>query len=360
MQEPKITAEQLLAKLGEVEKALMLEEKRSEFERLNQESSDPNLWQDRNKGSSLMQQIGDLKNEITQFESLSKELKALAALEKENPQEELRQEIKKAAIELEKLELKTFFSGEYDARGALVSIHPGQGGTEAMDWAEMLLRMYMRYFEKKGFKAQTVEYQRGEEAGIKTATVKVEGRNAYGLLKNESGTHRLVRQSPFNADKLRQTSFALVEVLPEFKEVDSLDIVIKDEDLDWQFFRASSQGGQNVQKVSSAVRLRHLPSGIVVTAQAERFQEQNRKIALGILKAKLWQKSKEELKGEKKQLKGEYHPASWGTQIRSYVLHPYKMVKDLRTGVESGNPEAVLSGELDAFIEAELKAQGKE
>ena len=359
MQEPKTTAQQLLTKLGGVQKALKLEEKRSELERLSQESSDPNLWQDRNRASSLMQQIGDLKNEITQFESLSKELEALVALEKENPQEELAQEIKKAAIELEKLELKTFFSGEYDARGALVSIHPGQGGTEAMDWAEMLLRMYMRYFEKKGFKAQTVEYQRGEEAGIKTATVKVEGRNAYGLLKNESGTHRLVRQSPFNADKLRQTSFALVEVLPEFEEVDSLDIVIKDEDLDWQFFRASSQGGQNVQKVSSAVRLRHLPSGIVVTAQAERFQEQNRKIALGILKARLWQKSKEELKGEKKQLKGEYHPASWGTQIRSYVLHPYKMVKDLRTGVESGNPEAVLSGELDAFIEAELKAQGK-
>ena len=223
----------------------------------------------------------------------------------------------------------------------------------------MLLRMYMRFFEKRGFKAQTLEYQRGEEAGIKTATLKIEGKNAYGLLKHESGTHRLVRQSPFNADKLRQTSFALVEVLPEFEEVDIPDIEIKDEELDWQFFRSSSQGGQNVQKVSTAVRLRHIPTGIIVTAQSERFQEQNRKIALGILKAKLWRKSQEDLAGTKKEIKGEYTPASWGTQIRSYVLHPYKMVKDLRTGVESGNPEAVLSGELDAFIEAEVKGQQK-
>jgi len=356
MQEIKITAGQLLNKLRELEKTFGLEEKKGELTKLSQESSDPNLWQDTNRASALMRQIGDLKNEIAEFESLEKDLEVLVGLEKESPSEELSLEIKNLASELEKLELKTFFSGQYDSRNALVSIHPGQGGTEAMDWAEMLFRMYMRYFEKKGFKPQTVEYQRGEEAGIKTATVRIEGRNAYGLLKYESGTHRLVRQSPFNADKLRQTSFALVEVLPEFKEQDNPDIAIKDEDLDWQFFRASSQGGQNVQKVSSAVRLRHISSGIVVTAQTERFQEQNRKIALGILKARLWQKSQEELAGTKKEIKGEYRPASWGTQIRSYVLHPYKMVKDLRTGVESGNPDAVLAGELDAFIEAEVKA----
>ena len=348
-----------MTKLKEVEKALNLKDKKIKLERLSQESSDPNLWQDTNKASSLMRAIGDIKNEIAEFESLNKDIEALAALEKESPQEELGEEIKKAQNKLQKLELKTFFSGTYDSRNALVSIHPGQGGTEAMDWAEMLLRMYTRFFEKKGFKAQTIEYQRGEEAGIKTATVKVEGPNAYGLLKYESGTHRLVRQSPFNADKLRQTSFALVEVLPEFEEVDTPEIAIKDEDLDWQFFRASSQGGQNVQKVSTAVRLRHIPSGIVVTAQTERFQEQNRKIALGIIKAKLWQKSQEELAGTKKEIKGEYRPASWGTQIRSYVLHPYKMVKDLRTNVESGNPDAVLAGELDVFIEAEVKGQKK-
>jgi peptide chain release factor 2 len=359
MQEPTITAGLLLEKLGEIKKGLNLEEKSRELTKLSQESSDPNLWQDRARASSLMQKIGNIKGEIAEFEGLRGELEALVLLEKENPKEDFKEEIKKASEALQKLELKTFFSGPYDGRGALVSIHPGQGGTEAMDWAEMLLRMYMRYFEKKGFKVQTIEYQRGEEAGIKTATLEVEGTNAYGLLKHESGTHRLVRQSPFNADKLRQTSFALVEVLPELEEVDLPDIAIKEEDLDWQFFRSSSQGGQNVQKVSTAVRLRHQPTGIVVTAQSERFQEQNRKIALGILKARLWQKSQEELAGTKKEIKGEYKPASWGTQIRSYVLHPYKMVKDLRTGVESGNPDAVLAGELDSFIEAEVRGQTK-
>ena len=190
-------------------------------------------------------------------------------------------------------------------------------------------------------------------------TFKVEGKYAYGYLKKEAGTHRLVRQSPFNADNLRQTSFALVEVLPELTDTDLPDIEIKEEDLDWQFFRASSQGGQNVQKVSSAVRLTHIPTGIVVTAQAERFQEQNRKNALDLLRGRLWLKKREEEKETKKELKGDYRPASWGTQIRSYVLHPYKMVKDLRTEVETGNPEAVLDGEIDEFIEAELKIANK-
>jgi len=194
----------------------------------------------------------------------------------------------------------------------------------------------------------------GEEAGIKSVTFKIIGSNSYGYIKRESGTHRLVRQSPFNADKLRQTSFALVGVLPEFDEMDLPDIVIKDDDLEWQFYRASGQGGQNVQKVSTAVRVKHIPSGIVTTAQTERYQEQNRKIALNLLKAKLWVLEKEKRAKKVQEIKGEYKPASWGTQIRSYVLHPYKMVKDLRTQVETSNTESVLSGNLDDFIQAEL------
>jgi peptide chain release factor 2 len=359
MQDLIASAADLRRKLQEIEKALGLEQKKRELGELSKASSDPALWQDKNRASSLLRQIGDIKAEIEELESLEKDLDALVDLEKEGSQGELGEEIKRVSERLERLELKTFFSGEYDSKDALVSIHPGQGGVEAMDWAEMLLRMYMRFFEKKGFKAQTIEYQRGEEAGIKTATLRVEGPNAYGLLKAESGTHRLVRQSPFNADKLRQTSFALVEVLPQFEEKDLPDIGIKEEDLDWQFFRSSSQGGQNVQKVSTAVRLTHRPTGIVVTAQSERFQEQNRKIALGILRAKLWQKAQEQLQGTKSKLKGQYRPASWGTQIRSYVLHPYKMVKDLRTGVESSSPDAVLAGELDRFIEAEIRWQNR-
>ena len=224
-----------------------------------------------------------------------------------------------------------------------------------MDWANMLYRMYLRYCEKRDWKVETVDMSEGEEAGVKSVTFKVGGVYAYGYLKGEAGTHRLVRQSPFNADNLRQTSFALVEVLPELDETDLPEIEIKDSDLDWQFFRASSQGGQNVQKVSTAVRLKHIPTEIVVTAQTERFQEQNRKIALSLLRAKLW--AREQVMKEKKvkELKGEYRPASWGNQIRSYVLHPYKMVKDLRTQVETADSEAVLDGDLDKFIESEIQ-----
>jgi len=254
---------------------------------------------------------------------------------------------------LSQLELKTFLSGKYDDLSVIFSIHAGQGGTEAMDWAEMLKRMYLRFFEKKGWAYEMVEETTGDEAGIKSVTFLVNGRYVYGYLKYEAGTHRLVRQSPFNADKLRQTSFALVEVLPQVTQTDG--ITVKEEDLETTFFHASSHGGQNVQKVSTAVRIRHKPTGLIVACQTQRFQEQNRKIALDILKAKLWEIEEKKRTEEERKLKGGRTKASWGTQIRSYVLHPYKMVKDLRTDFETSNPDAVLDGNLDGFVEAEIR-----
>lgn len=236
---------------------------------------------------------------------------------------------------------------------AILYLHSGQGGVEAMDWTQMLYRMYTRYFERKGFSFETIEENIGEEAGLKSVVVTVSGQYVYGFLKHEAGVHRLVRQSPFNADNLRQTSFALVEVLPDIGEDGKLEI--KEDDLNWEFYRASSHGGQNVQKVSSAVRLKHIPSGIVVTAQSERYQGKNREYALKILKAKLWIKQDEERRKQEMELKGGYKTPGWGNQIRSYVLHPYQMVKDLRTEYETGNTGAVLDGDLDSFIDAELR-----
>lgn len=355
MQDLKQKIAELSERLGRLKEALNLPEKKKRLEILEAKSRGASLWDDKDEARKVMQELSDIKQEFDEVGKLSSEVEVLLGLSSENELEGLEKEVKKTQKDIERQELKSFLSDEHDSKNAILSVHSGQGGTEAMDWANMLFRMYTRYCERKGFVAATLDYTAGDEAGIKSATIKIEGRYAYGYLKGESGTHRLVRQSPFNADKLRQTSFALVEVLPELSEVDLPDIVVKDEDLDWQFFRSSSQGGQNVQKVSTAVRLIHKPTGIAVTAQAERFQERNRKIALDLLKTKLWMMEKTRAKEEKTKLKGEYSPASWGTQIRSYVLHPYKMVKDLRTSVEVSDTEAVLDGEIDEFIEAEVK-----
>lgn len=251
------------------------------------------------------------------------------------------------------MELKLYLSEKFDTAAAYLSIHAGQGGVEAMDWAVMLSRMYQRYAEKKGWKVSLVDETKGEEAGIKSATFEISGNLAYGLLKKESGTHRLVRLSPFNADNLRQTSFALVEVLPVIE--DSAEIEIKDADLEWDTFRSSGPGGQNVQKVSTAVRVKHLPTNITVTAQSERSQFQNKENALKILTAKVYQLEEQKRLEAEEKLKDWQNTASWGTQIRSYVLHPYKLVKDLRTNYETTAAEAVLDGELEGFIAAEIR-----
>jgi peptide chain release factor 2 len=332
-----------------------LEEMSQRLKKLEAETTDPGFWNDQDNARRIMQEVGDIKNNIEGMRKLKDGLDTLNALIKEESLDEsFREEIAGLEKIASDLRLKSFLSGEYDKKNAIISIHAGQGGVEAMDWASMLYRMYLKYIEKRGWKVEVIDYSEGEEAGIKSAAFKAMGEYCYGYLKGEAGTHRLVRQSPFNADNLRQTSFALVGVLPELKEEDLPDIKIKDEDLSWQFFRSSSQGGQNVQKVSTAVRVKHIPTGIIVTAQTQRFQEQNRKIALELLRAKLWLLAKEQEEKKVSEIKGEYRPASWGNQIRSYVLHPYKMVKDLRTGIETADCDSVLDGDIDDFVEAEL------
>lgn len=356
MHELYLKAVDLLKRLEAIKASFNLPQKKKDLAKLESESMDPDLWNDRENARKTMQTLSNVKAEIDEIESLEDDITTILGLAKKGEIDlEFDKDVKGLETRIAKFELTSFLSGKYDKRNAIVAIHAGQGGTEAMDWASMLCRMYLKFCENRGWKTETIDINPGEEAGFKSVVFKVDGDYAYGYLKGEAGTHRLVRQSPFNADNLRQTSFALVEVLPELEELDLPDIEIKEEELDWQFFRASSQGGQNVQKVSTAVRLRHVPTGTTVTAQTERFQEQNRKIALGLLRVKLWALQQDKEKIEKKELKGEYRPASWGNQIRSYVLHPYKMVKDLRTEVETGNTDSVLDGELNEFIEAELK-----
>lgn len=318
---------------------LDLTPKRQRIRELELESEKGDFWQDHVSASEKMKELSQLQKEVEEADMLQ------LYVDEGNLDE--------AEEIVEKLELLLYFSGSHDQSGVILAIHSGQGGTEAMDWTEMLFRMYTRYFERKGWKYEVIDETQGEEAGLKSVTLEVDGQYAYGFLKFESGTHRLVRQSPFNADNLRQTSFALVEVLPQIDN-DS-DVRIKDDELEWEFFRSGGHGGQNVNKVSTAVRLKHIPSGIVVTCQTERFQGQNREYALKLLKSKLWMIQEEERKKSEAALKGGYKTPGWGNQIRSYVLHPYHMVKDLRTDYETGNTDAVLDGDLDKFVEEELR-----
>lgn len=331
--------EDLKERIDKLVQKLDLDKKQQQAREIEALSSSQTFWQDHQAAAEKMKELSTLQKEISDAQILQE-----LYLHGENEEAEKL---------LKELEILLYFSGPYDKGDAIMSIHSGQGGVEAMDWAQMLYRMYTRFFEKKGWKHEMIDQTLGEEAGIKSITFSVSGQYAYGYLKNEAGVHRLVRQSPFNADNLRQTSFALAEVMPDVGEEGKVDV--KEDDLDWEFYRASSHGGQNVQKVSSAVRLKHKPSGIVVTAQAERYQGQNREYALKMLRAKLWLRQEEERKKQEEQFKGSYKTPGWGNQIRSYVLHPYKMVKDLRTGYETSNAEAVLDGDIDSFIEEELR-----
>jgi len=318
---------------------LDIETKRKTLRELEASSMHENFWADHEHATTVMKQMAELKKEIDEGEMLE-----LYVLENE---------VDEVTKLVDKLEFALFLSGTYDKGDAIVSIHAGQGGTEAMDWSSMLYRMYSRYIERKGWKSEVIDETMGEEAGIKSITVEVRGSYAYGFLKAEAGVHRLVRQSPFNADKLRQTSFAMLEVLPVVEGDGVADL--KEEELEWNFYRSGGKGGQNVNKVSTAVRLRHIPTGIIVASQAQRYQGQNREYALKLLRAKLWEMEEQKKIAQEKTLKGTYKTPGWGNQIRSYVLHPYHMVKDLRTNYETGNTDRVLDGDIDDFIIEYLK-----
>lgn len=342
--------------------SLNLEQKKQKLLELEEQSSQPDFWSDRKKAETTMKKITELQDEISYWSQIVSEIESnihlleeLAVQKDDAMLKDLASDVSHMQEEFGFRELSALFFGKYDAEDAILAVHAGAGGVDAQDWAEMLLRMYLRFFEKMNFKAKIISESRGEEAGIKSATIEVRGPHAYGYLQSENGVHRLVRQSPFNANSLRQTSFALVEVIPLLEDIKEIAIDPKEIRIDT--FRASGAGGQHINKTDSAVRITHLPTKLTVEVQSERSQAQNKERAMAILQSKLHALYEQQREDEKRQVRGEAKSAEWGNQIRSYVLHPYKLVKDHRTDHEEHNAEKVLEGNVFPFIEAFLRFQ---
>ncbi len=335
--------------------------KEEEIRRIEKLIVSPDFWDDAAGAQDKMRRMAELKKTVDRWRALEsrvQELSELVILDEDSPnstlEDEIQTEMAQLSAQLDEMEFALALSGPYDARNAILSIHAGAGGVESMDWAEMLLNMYLGWAARHGYKTDILDKSEGEEAGIKSVTLEITGEYTYGYLRSEHGVHRLIRLSPYDSDHARHTSFALVEVMPETEG--DVDISIRPEDLKVEAYRSSGPGGQNVQKVSSAVRVIHVPTGTVVTSQTERSQHQNKEIALRILKARLFRMELAKREEEHARLKGKHVSAEWGNQIRSYTLHPYHLVKDHRTGFESGNTDAVLGGGLDDFINAYLRS----
>jgi peptide chain release factor 2 len=324
--------------------------------------SDPSFWDDQKSAQVVINEANVLKEQVGQFNEMNEmheNLEVTHELVKEEYDEELKQELEREVRTLlqsmNEFELQQLLSDPYDKNNAILELHPGAGGTESQDWGSMLLRMYTRWAEKRGFKVETLDYLPGDEAGIKSVTLSIKGHNAYGYLKAEKGVHRLVRISPFDSSGRRHTSFVSCEVMPEFD--DSIEIDIRTEDLKIDTYRASGAGGQHINTTDSAVRITHVPTNTVVTCQTERSQSKNRERAMKMLQAELYQKKLEEQQAELDEIRGEQKEIGWGSQIRSYVFHPYSLVKDHRTNTEIGNVQAVMDGEIDTFIDAYLRSR---
>lgn len=352
--------EELRERLLDTWRLLDIDRQKAEVRSKKLEVSKPNFWDDREHAVNVSKKLEDMESEVNRWEELKKEITELeelvAVADKEGDEsisEDAHEKYQELKERFEKLEFLVLFSGKYDKNNAILSIHAGTGGVDAQDWAEILERMFLRFAEKKGWKAEAVDRTVGQEAGIKSAAIKITGRWAYGYLRSESGVHRLVRISPFDAESMRHTSFALVEIIPELLEAE--DVEIKEEDLRIDVFRSSGPGGQGVNTTDSAVRIVHKPTGIKVACQNERSQHQNKETALKILKSKLYKLQEEEKEKEELKLRGEAQKAEWGKQIRSYVMQPYKMVKDHRTKHETQDVDGVLDGDLEGFMEAYLR-----
>lgn len=360
--ETRLAMEALTPQIEELKGALNLEGLKIKVDELEMKSTEPNFWDDPEKAQAVQQQIGQYKNTIDSFNRMKTnhdDVLAMIELAEEENDESAVDEVKdlaeKVKSEFEEQKLATLLTGEYDSSNAILTFHAGAGGTEAQDWVSMLLRMYMKWADRHGFKTEILDMLDGEEAGIKSVSIHIQGFNAYGFLKSENGVHRLVRVSPFDAQGRRHTSFASVEVMPEIEK--DVSVEIRDEDIIMEVFRASGAGGQHINKTSSAVRLIHKPTGIVVACQTQRSQVQNRDFCMKMLMSKLVEIKEREHLEKISDIKGEQLKIEWGSQIRSYVFMPYTLAKDTRTGYESGNIQSVMDGDIDGFIYAYLKAK---